>query len=269
MTPRHPLLPLLAVLLMAVPAFAAPTHTGTWSASVKETRLQLSLRMKGEQGGQIGMPVPLTAFQGLSTADGSTTPFQMTREGGTFTFEGRFAGGEGAGHFQFEPSESYAKAMAGLGYSKLSQEDHFKLALFDITTSRIKELGALGYKDIPLQDLVEVGIFEVTPEYIRALASAGLTKLSLKQLVQCRIHGVTPERIRALASEGYKNLDLDTLLSMSIHGVTPEFIREIRDMGYPNATAEDLVKLRIHGIDADFMRSLSGGKGAGDARKKP
>ena len=269
MTPRQHLLPLLAALLVAAPALAAPTHSGTWTANVKETKLQLSFRMKGEQGGQIGMPVPLAAFQGLSTADGSTAPFRMTREAGTFAFEGRFSGGEGAGHFQFEPSESYAKAMAGLGYSKLTPEEHFKLALFDITTTRIKDLAALGYKDIPLEQLIEVGIFEVTPDYIRALGSAGLTKLSLKQLVQCRIHGVTPERIRALASEGYKDLSLDMLLSMSIHGVSPEFIREIRGMGYPGVTAEDLVKLRIHGIDSGFMRSLSGGKGGGDVRKKP
>jgi hypothetical protein len=211
MTPRQHLFPLLAALLVAAPALAAPTHSGTWTASVKETQLQLSLRLKGEQGRQMGMPVPLTAFQGLSTAEGSTAPFRMTREAGTFAFEGRFSGGEGAGHFQFEPSESYAKAMAGLGYPKLSPEEHFKLALFDITTTRIKDLGALGYKDIPLETLFEVGIFQVTPE----------------------------------------------------------FIREIRGMGYPNASAEDLVKLRIHGIDPDFIRSLSGGKGAGDARKKP
>jgi hypothetical protein len=214
MTPRQhrlPLLPFLAALFVAAPALAAPTHSGTWTASVKETQLQLSLRMKGEQGGQMGMPVPLTAFQGLSTAEGSTAPFRMTREAGTFSFEGRFSGGEGAGHFQFEPSESYPRAMAGLGYPKLTPEEQFKLALFDISTTRVKELAALGYKDIPLKQLFEVGIFEVTPE----------------------------------------------------------FIREMRDLGLQELSAEDLVKLRIHGIDREFVRSLSGGKGNGDARKKP
>jgi len=240
MTSRQHILSLLAVLLMAAPGLAAPTHSGTWTASVKETQLQLSLRMKGDQGGHMGMPVPLTAFQGLSTADGSNAPFRMTREAGTFAFEGRFSGGEGAGHFQFEPSESYARSMAGLGYPKLSPEDHFKLALFDITTTRIKDLGALGYKDIPLEDLFEVGIFQVTPEFIREIRGMGFSSISQ-----------------------------DDLLAFRIHGVTPEFIREIRDMGYPNATADDLVKLRIHGIDSNFMRSLSGGKRGGDARKKP
>jgi hypothetical protein len=199
MTSRQHVLPLLAALLVAAPGLAAPTHSGTWTASVKETQLQLSLRMKGEQGGQMGMPVPITAFQGLSTADGSTAPFRMTREAGTFAFEGRFSGGEGAGHFQFEPSESYAKAMAELGYPKLSPDDHFKLALFDITTTRIKELGALGYKDMPLEELFEVGIFQVTPEFIREIRGLGYPSVTADDLVKLRIHGIDSAFIRSLS----------------------------------------------------------------------
>jgi hypothetical protein len=262
---------LFALLLVAVtPALANPTHTGTWTASVKNTQLQLNLRHKGEKGGQIGMPVPIAAFQGLSTAEGGTAPFKLEREAGTLHFEGRFSGGEGAGHFQFAPSAAYTQAMGALGYTQLTPDQQFQLALFDITPARVKELGALGYKDIPLKELIEVGIFQVTPEYIRELGAAGYSKLTLKQLVQTRIHDVTPERIRALAAAGFKNLELQTLMSMSIHGVTPEFIQEMRAAGFPSATPEDLVKLRIHGVDSAFVRSMSGGgKGQGDTRKKP
>jgi hypothetical protein len=199
MTPKPSLLCLVAALLVAVPALAAPTHTGTWTASLQENQLQLSLRMKGEPGSQMGMSEPLTAFQGLSTAEGSTAPFKMTREAGTFTFEGRFSGGEGAGHYQFEPSPGYTQAMAGLGYPKLTPEDQFKLALFDIGTPRVKALAALGYKDIPLENLFEVGIFEVTPEYIQALGALGYTKLSLKDLVKLRIHGIDREFVRSVS----------------------------------------------------------------------
>jgi hypothetical protein len=228
------------LLLAAAPVLASPSHTGTWTASVKENQLQLNLRQKGDKGGQYGMPVPLAAFKGLSTTDGSTAPFQLEREAGTFQFEGRFSDGEGAGHFRFEPSPAYAQAMAPLGYPQLTADQQFQLALFDITPARVKELAALGYKNISLKELIEAGIFQVTPE-----------------------------RIRALASEGYKGLDLDTLMSMSIHGVTPAFIQEMRAAGFPSATPEDLVKLRIHGVDSAFVRSMSGSKSPGDTRKKP
>lgn len=241
MTP-HSALSLLSVLLLlaAFPGHAAPSHSGTWSASVRKDQLQLSLRTKGEGSGQTSTPVPRTAFQELSTAEGSTAPFRLVREAGTFHFEGRFTDSEGAGHFRFEPSEAYTRAMAGLGYPSLTADQQYQLALFDVGPTRVKELAALGYKDIPFKQLIEVAICQVTPEYVRALAA-----------------------------EGFKNLELEQLLALSIHGVTPEFIREVREMGYPNATADDLVKLRIHGIDSAFVRSLSGRKGGDDARKKP
>lgn len=147
MTPKPFFLTVVAALLLAAPVFAAPSHTGTWTASLKESQLQLSLHLKGEPGSQFGFSEPLTAFQGLSTADGSTASFQLTREAGTFRFEGRFAGGEGAGHFQFEPSESYAQAMAGLGYPKLTPEDQFKLALFDIHREFVRSFSGRKGKD--------------------------------------------------------------------------------------------------------------------------
>ena len=196
-----PCLPVLAaLLLLAAPVLAAPTHTGTWSASVKPPQLQLSLRQKGGQQGQTSMPVPLAAFQGLSTADGSNAPFRLPREAGTFQFQGSFSDGEGAGHFQFEPSEAYARSMAALGYSQLTADEHYQLALFDITPARVKELAALGYKDIPLPTLLQVGIFQVTPEYIRAMASVGYTQLTLAQLVKLRIHGIDPDFVRSLSA---------------------------------------------------------------------
>ena len=200
MIPKQHLLPLVAALLVAAPVLAAPTHTGTWTASPhKENQLQLSIRMKGEPGSQIGMSEPLTAFQGLSTAEGSTAPFRMVREAGTFSFEGRFSGGEGAGHFQFEPAESYVKAMAGLGYPKLTAQEQFKLALFDISTARVKELAALGYKDLPLEQLFEVGIFEVTPEFIREVRDMGYPNATVEDLVKLRIHGIDREFVRSLS----------------------------------------------------------------------
>ncbi|MFL5347770.1 MAG: hypothetical protein ACJ8AT_23525 [Hyalangium sp.] len=200
MNAQQPSLPLLAALLLAAaPVLAAPSRTGTWSASVEDTRLQLSLRTKGERGNQMSSPVPLTAFQGLSTANGSSAPFQLIREAGTFQFEGSFSNGEGAGHFQFEPSEAYARSMASLGYPKLTPDEHYQLALFDITATRVKELAALGYKDIPLEQLLQVAIFQVTPEFVREIRNMGYPSVTLEDLVKLRIHGISPEYMRALS----------------------------------------------------------------------
>lgn len=261
-TQTQTLLRLLALmLLVSMPTLAAVIQRGTWTALVKGDSLQLQLHTSPE--GNMGLSFAVGDFKGLSTADGATSPFQLVREGGTFTFEGSFSAGQGAGHYRFEPSDAYLQAMAALGYKQLSPKEQFQLALFDVGPKRVKELGALGFTDIPVKQLVEVGIFDITPDYVRAMSQLGYGKLTLRELVESRIHNLTPQFVRDLAAVGYEKLDFETLKAFGIHGVTPEFIREMREGGYPNVTPEDLVKMRIHGIDSAFVRSLRRGTDGG------
>ncbi|WP_309890209.1 4-hydroxy-3-methylbut-2-enyl diphosphate reductase [Archangium sp.] len=255
--------PLLAALLLwtlSALAAAAPL-SGTWTGKAYDDKLQLDFRFA--EHGNMGLGVPRSAFQGLNTAEGADTSFQLVREAGTLKFQGRFSGGEGAGHYQFEPSDAWLQEMAKLGYKEIAPKEQLQLALFDMGPARVKALAGLGYTNIPHDDLLEVAIFQVTPEHILALKAAGYDKLTLEELVATRIHGVTPDFIREVKGLGFANPTLDQLLAMRIHGVTPKFVREIREAGYPNVTLEQLVDMRIHSIDANYVRSLAGNKDKG------
>jgi len=222
-----------ALLLWTLSALATtPPLSSTWTGKAYDDKLQLHFRF--EEHGNMGLSVPRSAFQGLNTADGTDTTFQLVREAGTLRFQGRLSGGEGAGHYQFEPNAAYLQEMAKLGYKDIAPKEQLQLALFDLGPARVKALAELGYTNIPHDDLLKVAIFQVTPEHIRELASVGLGKL-----------------------------ELDDLVATRIHGVTPKFVREIREVGYPNVTIEQLVDMRIHAIDADYVRSLSGNKKGG------
>jgi hypothetical protein len=275
-------------LLVALPALAASSNweAGTWVASVDEKELRLTLHPKGETGNQSSLSAPLNAFQGLSTTEGSSAPFKLVREAGTFDFQGRFTDQQGTGTWKFSPDATYAKKLADLGLSQPKANEQTLLALFDVGPRRIQALKAEGVQVSSTDDLLQAGIFQITPDYARAMAKAGYPKLTLKELVQSRIHGVTPERIQALADVGFKalsqesllsmnihgvspdfiremrglgfkDLDADTLVSLRIHGVTPAFVKEMRDQGFTGATADDFVSMRIHGIDSVFIRSMS------------
>lgn len=250
-----------AVLLWTLSALAAPAKSGTWTATPREDSLQMSFRVK--EHGNIGMSIPRASFQGLNTADGADTKFQLAREAGTLRFEGRFAHGEGAGHYTFEPNAAYLEEMGKLGYTHITPDEHFQLAIFDLGPARVKALAELGYAKLSQEELLQVAIFQVRPEHIRALKAAGYDKLTLEELVASRIHGVTPEHIREMAGLGFGKLDFDELVATRIHGVTPKFIQEIREAGYPNVTLEQLMDMRIHGIDGDYVRSLSRNKEGG------
>jgi hypothetical protein len=260
---RPPYTLVAAVLLWTLSTLAAAGMplTGTWMGTPREDRLQLNFRTQGN--GNMGLSLPRSAFQGLNTADGTDTKFQLVREAGTLHFEGRFAQGEGAGHYRFEPNTAWSGEMAKLGYTDISPAQQAQFALFDLGPKRVRELAELGYTKIPHKQLLEVAIFEVTPEHIRAMKAAGYDKLTLKQLIQTRIHDVTPEHIREMAALGYRNLDLEDLMATSIHDLTPEFVREMRGLGLGELSLEQLVEMRIHAIDGDYVRSLSRNKSPG------
>jgi hypothetical protein len=283
------------VLLLALPVLAATSNweAGTWVAVVDEKELNLTLHPKGETGSQSSLSAPFSAFQGLSTAEGSSAPFKLVREAGTFDFQGRFTEQQGIGTWKFSPDATYTKKLAELGLASPKANEQTLLALFDVGPKRIQALKAEGIQVTSTDELLQVGIFKITPEYARELAKAGYPKLTLEKLLQSRIHGVTAERIQGLASEGFKGLPFDTLLAMNIHGVAPDFIREMRGLGFKDldadtlvslrihgvtpafvkemraqgftgATAEDFVSLRIHGIDSAFIRSVSKPKAQGE-----
>ncbi|RYZ34406.1 MAG: hypothetical protein EOO72_13130, partial [Myxococcaceae bacterium] len=217
------------VMFLALPVLAAEAQrTGTWGAYVKEQQLQLSLQPKDRPDSHHGFFAPLTDFQGLSTAEGSSAPFKLVREAGTFDFEGRFKDGQGVGTWRFSPDAGFAKKLAELGIPRPDADEQFLLASVNVGPRRVQALAAVGQKVTTVEELVQVGIFRVTPEYVRAMAAEGYPKLTLEQLVSCRIHGVTPA-----------------------------FVKEMRDAGYENATADDFISLRIHGIDSVFVRSMS------------
>lgn len=248
-----------ALLLWTFSALAAP-KSGTWTATPREDTLQMNFRVK--EHGNMGLGIPRSSFQGLNTEDGADTKFQLVREAGTLRFEGRFANGEGAGHYTFEPNATYLEEMGKLGYTNITPDEHFQLTIFDLGPKRVKALAELGYAKMSHDELLQVAIFQVTPEHIRALKAAGYDKLTMDELVASRIHGVTPEHIRELADLGFRKLDFDDLVATRIHGVTPKFIQEMREAGYPNVTIEQLMNMRIHGIDGNYIRSLSKNKGS-------
>jgi len=56
----------------------------------------------------------------------------VRRDAGTFTFEGVFRNGVGAGTFTFTPSESFAAELVKRGFERPSAGDQRQLAREDI-----------------------------------------------------------------------------------------------------------------------------------------
>ena len=159
--------------------------------------VQLSLRRTGSgHDWNSSFPVLLADLKGL-TADQTRGPrtdvrFDMARDAGTITFEGRFDAGDGAGHFTFAANPDYVQDMKRQGYDGLDEEKVFSLAIHDVSRTFIRELGTLGYTRVPLDDLVNLRIHGASPEFVRDLQSLGYAHPSTDELVNLRIHGASP-----------------------------------------------------------------------------
>lgn len=267
---RPPVAWMAGILTLALLASGAVFHEGAsapegqagqWTAERLENgRIQLNMTYQHPGGGRShnGNTYRESDFQGLGS--GRDVRFELRRDAGTFSFEGRFdgtgPGSEGKGTFTFQGSPTYMREMAGLGY-KVEAKDLFSLAMFDVSRAFIAELRQLGYDDLSLEKLVEFRIHGVSPEFIRAMADAGFPDLPAQRLVEFAIHGVSAEFVRAMGEAGYKNLTADKLVELKIHGATPEFAREMAELGYRDVPLNRLVEFRIHDVSPEFVRDLA------------
>ncbi len=180
--------------------------------------------------------------------------------------------------------QSFAGAIAALGYKDLSVDQLISLKIHGVTTEYVRQLLAaglklkvdeivafaihganpadivemqkLGYKLTP-DEIVSMQIHGLTPGFTRQMAAAGLGTPTFDQLIAFKIHGVTPEIAEQFKQAGVRELSFDNLVSLQIHGANPDNVKQIASLGYPNLSADDVVRMCIHGVDADFVRKAA------------
>lgn len=187
-----------AVLAAALMAPAAESITGRWMVDSRADagQVQLTLhRGDAHSNSTSSSPIPIGNLRGLTrtqidAATGQTIHFEVVREAGTFTCEGYFKAGSGAGTFSFAANPSFIADMRSLGYAGLTSEDLYSMAVHDIGVKFVRDLKNLGYH-ATADDLITMRIHGVTIEYIHDLRSKGLKDLSIDQLVSLKIHGIS------------------------------------------------------------------------------
>jgi beta-lactamase regulating signal transducer with metallopeptidase domain len=267
---------------------AASDLPGTWEARPAEPG-KVHLRMSEGQSSS-GMTIPIEAIEGLSAAqqasNGSPVRLSLRRDAGTFTLEGMFRGGVGAGTYTFAANPAFAAELqkrgigqpsaqdqmelarqnvglafldelASQGYTKPSIQDLVRAAQHGVSLDFLKGMGALGYRLGTLDPLINMRDHGVTPEFVRDLTAAGLPRMSADELVRVRDHGVTPEYIGELRQLGYDVKDAGVLVNARDHGVTPQFVKDLAKAGYNGLPLADLVKARDHGVNGEYARGLA------------
>jgi hypothetical protein len=234
---------------------------GQWTVGgpIIQDLVQLSIqRSTGRGSTQSSSMVPLTQLRGLTRAQldsaGSMARFEVVRDAGTLQFQGYVQNGTGGGAFTFSPNPNFANEMRALGYSDLSDDRVFVLAIHDVRLAFVRDMQGLGLRPDSTDQIITMRIHNVTAEFVRELGNLGYSDLSPNKLVTMRIHGVTTDFAQELKSQGYNSASPDQMVTMRIHGVTTDFIREVEALGYSHPPIEQLVTMRIHGVTPEYIR---------------
>ena len=141
----------------------------------------------------------------------------------------------------------YARAMAQLGFGKLSADDLIACKIHGVTADAIAEFKKQGLEVKSIQDAVSYRIFNITPEFTQGMKDAGFKDLDSKKLLALRVQGVTPEYARSIAQQ-YPGATVDDIIKTKIFNINADFIALAKAHGFTNLSLEKLVKLRISGV---------------------
>jgi hypothetical protein len=249
-----------SVVYLALAQNSSPI-AGQWTLGgpVVQDKVQLSIRRSSATSNMSSsFPVSLSQLRGATRAQldssGTVARFDVVRDAGTLHFEGYLQGGAGGGTFTFSPNPNFASDMRSLGYSGLTDEKVFTMAVHDVSAAYIRDMNAAGIRPESSDQLITMRIHNVTVEYVRELKGLGYSDLVPDKLVTMRIHGVTVDFARELKGMGYNSVSPDQMVTMRIHGASTDFIKEVNALGYNHPGVDQLVTMRIHGVTAEYIR---------------
>lgn len=246
------------------PMIAREVVTGEWSAEFRPdtgaVHLMIHRRVGDKGSDKRYFQLSLYRLEGLSQVlpiqNGSQLKFRLTRDAGTFLFQGVFRGGNGSGGYRFTYDPGFVARMKELGYGDIPPEDQFLMAVHDIGVSLARDLRKLKGRSVPLDELIQIGRGGVNSDYVRGLRNSGVEPESERQLAEMRRHGVSESFIRELAALGYERPSADELIGLRRMGVTVAFIKELEAMGYKRPPLDKLTDMRTQGITIASIREL-------------
>ena len=215
--------------------------------------------------------------------NGERITFNLRRDAGTFSFEGRGTPDRASGWYTFAPNADFQRGMEKLGFRDINGKAMFVFAIEGLTVDGVRQLQRQVSDTLDTDGLVQMIAHGAGPKYVQAMTEAGyknLTsdeyrrardhgvgaefaremadlgmKVSLPELVRARDHGVSTEYVRAMRSAGFK-LSHDELIRTRDHGVSVEYVKRMSELGYGSLPIEEYVRMRDHGVSTEYVEAM-------------
>jgi hypothetical protein len=258
---------ILILVLALQPARLAAQHGARGTFALRPTEVSERIELRLTPAGTVGdrtpvlLGVAVAELRGLSKDDlwgmaERPMHFMVSREAGTFIFQGPVGRGTGRGSYLFLGDDFYRRALARRVFEKPRDSDQARLAAADVSIALVDALLALGYTRPSLRDVIRLGEHGVTDDYVRGLADAGLKLRRVADLLTFRDHGITLDYVADIRRAGYGDAAPMEIVRMKDHGVDAAFLAQLAASGYSSLSVDDAIRAREHGVDSSFAQAF-------------
>jgi beta-lactamase regulating signal transducer with metallopeptidase domain len=260
---------------------------GYWFATIKGDKIDFEFTSKNQKDEHHhnGSDFKVSDFPNLPK--GTAGDFSLTREAGTFKFNGKFDGNEGSGTYKFtadkgytdfinqrisdkideedqmvffmlDVKKSYVQMLNDEGYTKLDKDNVIAMTALNVDKAHIEGLKQNGFTNVDADDIISTKALNIDGDYIKGIRDAGYKDITLDQIVSFKAQGIDKEYLSKVSKMKGDNekMDADDVISMKAMGIDDHYADQFKSLGYTNIKTDDLVSMKAVGITPEFIKSF-------------
>ncbi len=213
---------------------------GSWFATVKHDKLYIDFKnTDDDHNWSSSSSFPLSDFSTLPKEQ--KADFTLTRDAGTITFNGKFDGDQGYGHYKFQGNHEYLTYLKNAGVENTEDRDLLTFLMLNISKSYLKSLHENGFTSLKKGQLISMAALKVDAAFIKGWKQAGFKDITPQQLVTAKAMHIDSAYVHEIQKAGYPNITFQQLVSFKAQGVTSSFVsgfRKAGQSGKPGANAQ-------------------------------
>lgn len=203
---------------------------GNWFATIKHDKLYIDFKnIDDEHNWSNSSSFPISDFSTLPKEQKGD--FTLTRDAGTITFNGKFDGDQGYGHYKFNGNHDYISYLKNAGVENTEDRDLLTFLVLNISKSYLKSLKENGFTSLTKGQLISMAALKVDAGFIRGWKQAGFKDITPSQLVSAKAMHIDSAYVREIQKAGYPNITFQQLVNFKAQGVTGSFVSGFRKAG--------------------------------------
>lgn len=203
---------------------------GNWFATIKHDKLYIDFKnIDDDHNWSSSSSFPLSDFSTLPKEQKGD--FTLTRDAGTITFNGKFDGDQGYGHYKFTGNHTYTSYLKNAGVENTEDRDLLTFLMLNISKSYLKSLQENGFTSLSKGQLISMAALKVDAAFISGWKQAGFKDITPSQLVSAKAMHIDSAYVREIQKAGYPNITFQQLVSFKAQGVTGSFVSGFRKAG--------------------------------------